>query len=294
ERIGAMEASLQRAQANTGRGSAALAQAVADTKRTESLASQGFVSPTQIESMRLNQRLREKELETARGDAEAARHQLLQSRITLQPVKPGSGTTVAPWPVRSPLDAKVLKVMQQSEGVIAAGTPLVELGDPSRLEVVVDVLTEDAAQIKPGAVVRLNGWGGATLSGVVRLVEPAAFTKVSALGVEEQRVYAVIDIGSPREQWATLGDGFRVEVGIVVQTLDKALLVPVSALFPQGDRSALFVVDGGHAQLRTVRVLARNGVDAAVATGEGLAAGAQMVVYPPPTLKDGARVRLRN
>ena len=295
ERIGAMEATAQRAQANTERAGAALAQAVADTRRTESLAQQGFVSPTQIESARLNQRLREKELETARREAEASRHELAQSRIALQPVKTASGAlAVTAWPVKSPLNAKVLKVLQQSEGVIPAGTPLVELGDPSRLEVVVDVLTEDAAQITPGAPVRLNGWGGATLAGVVRLVEPAAFTKVSALGVEEQRVYVVVDITSPREQWAALGDGFRVEVGIVVQTLDKALMVPVSALFPQGERSALFVLDGGRARLRTVRVLARNGVDAAVAANDGLAAKAQVVVYPPPTLKDGARVQVRN
>lgn len=293
ERIGAAEASVQRAQANAERAGAALAQAVADTRRTESLAQQGFVSPTQVESARLNQRLREKELETARGDAEAARHQLVESRISLQTAKPSAAGANAAWPVRSPLDAKVLKVMQQSEGVIPAGTPLVELGDPSQLEVVVDVLTEDAAQIKPGAVVRLKGWGGPALAGVVRLIEPAAFTKVSALGVEEQRVNAVIDISSPRGQWASLGDGFRVEVSIVVQTIDKALMVPVSALFPQGDRWALFVVDGERARQRTVGVLGRNGVDAALAAVDGLAADAQVVIYPPPGLKEGARVKVR-
>jgi len=295
ERIGAMEAGAQRAQANIERAAAALAKAVADTRRTESLSQQGFVSPTQVESERLNQRLREKELETARREADAARHELAQSRVALQPVKTASGAlAAAPWPVLSPLDAKVLKVVQQSEGVVPAGTPLLELGDPSRLEVVVDILTEDAAQIAPGAAVQLNGWGGTTLTGKVRLIEPAAFTKVSALGVEEQRVNAVIDIISPQAQWASLGDGFRVEVRIVVQTIDKALLVPVSALFPQGDRSGLFVMDQGHARLRTLKVLSRNGVDAAVAASDALAADARVVVYPPPTLKDGARIKVRN
>ncbi|MBX3623008.1 MAG: HlyD family efflux transporter periplasmic adaptor subunit [Rhizobacter sp.] len=294
ERIGAAEATLQRAQSNIERAGAALAKAVADTRRTESLAQQGFVSPTQVESERLNQRLREKELETARREADAARHQLAQAQVALQPTRAPSGaTTTAPWQVHAPLAAKVLKVAQQSEGVLPAGTPLVELGDPSQLEVVVDVLTEDAAQIRPGAPVRLNGWGGAPLAGVVRLVEPAAFTKVSALGVEEQRVNAVIDISSPRALWASLGDGFRMEVGITVQTLDPALMVPVSALFPQGDRSALFVLDGGRVHLRTVKLLARNGVDAAVDAAEGLPAGTRVVVYPPPTLKDGARVAVR-
>lgn len=294
ERIGSVEASVARAQANIERANAALAKAVADTRRTESLAQQGFVSPTQVESERLNQRLREKELEAARREADAMRHELAQVRIALQPSRGATGAmTSAPWLVRAPVDGKVLKVVQQSEGVLPAGTPLVELGDPAALEVVVDVLTEDAAQLRPGLPVRLHGWGGPELAGVVRLVEPAAFTKVSALGVEEQRVYAVIDITSPQPQWATLGDGFRVEVSIVVQSLDRALLVPVSALFPQGDRVALFVLQDGRAHLRTVQLLARNGQDAALAEGSGLAAGAQVVIYPPPGLKDGARVAPR-
>lgn len=291
ERIGAAEATLQRAQSNVERANAALAQAVADTRRTETLSQQGFVSPTQIESARLNQRLREKELETARGDAEAARHQLTQARVTLQPPRPVQAG--APWAVRSPLDARVLRVVQQSEGVIAAGTPLVELGDPSQLEVVVDVLTEDAAQIRPGAPARLHGWGGADLTGRVRLVEPAAFTKVSALGVEEQRVNAVIDITSPAAQWAALGDGFRVEVGITVQTIERAVLVPVSAIFPHGDGSAVFVVSDGRARLQPVKLISRNGVDAALAEGSNLAVGSQVVIYPAPSLKDGVRVEVR-
>lgn len=295
ERIGAMEATVARAQANIERASAALAQAVADTRRTESLAQQGFVSSTQVESQRLNQRLREKELESARREAEAVNHELAMTRVTLQPARPASGaTTSAPWLVRAPVAGKVLKVVQQSEGVLPAGTPLLELGDPAELEVVVDILTEDAAQIRPGSPVRLNGWGGPALAGVVRLVEPAAFTKVSALGVEEQRVYAVIDISSPQAQWATLGDGFRVEVSIVVQALERALLVPVSALFPQGERMALFVLEGGRAQLRQVQLVARNGNDAALVEGSGLAPGAQVVIYPPPGLKDGMRVKARS
>ena len=294
ERIGSVEASVARAQANIERANAALAKAVADTRRTESLAQQGFVSPTQVESERLNQRLREKELEAARREAEAVRHELAQVRIALQPSRvPTNAMTSAPWLVRAPVDGKVLKVVQQSEGVLPAGTPLLELGDPTALEVVVDVLTEDAAQLRPGLPVRLHGWGGAALAGVVRLVEPAAFTKVSALGVEEQRVYAVIDITSPHAQWATLGDGFRVEVSIVVQSVDNALLVPVSALFPQGANMALFVLQDGRAHLRQVQLVARNGQDAALVDGSGLAAGAQVVIYPPPGLKDGARVSPR-
>ena len=137
------------------------------------------------------------------------------------------------------------KIQQQSEGIVQAGTPLMELGNPSQLEVVVDVLTEDAAQIRPGTPVQLSNWGGPeTLEGRVRLIEPAAFTKVSALGVEEQRVNAVIDITSAPDKRATLGDGFKVDVRVLVQVVESAVKVPVSALFPVGARSALFVVRG--------------------------------------------------
>jgi len=167
-----------------------------------------------------------------------------------------------------------------------------ELGDPSQLEVVVDVLTEDAAQIRPGTPVQLSNWGGPeTLEGRVRLIEPAAFTKVSALGVEEQRVNAVIDITSAPDKRATLGDGFKVDVRVLVQVVENAVKVPVSALFPVGARSALFVVEGGRARQREIEVAARNGVEAWVKTG--LAPGTPVIVYPPTALKDGARVTTR-
>jgi HlyD family secretion protein len=292
-RTGAMEASVARAQANVGRAVAALEQVRAELKRSETLAQQGFVSPNQNETGRLNVRLREKELESARQEENAARHELEQSRIALkqfsQTTPSGPQRTVE---VRSPVSGKVLKMLQQSEGIVMAGTPLMELGDPSRLEVAVDILTEDAAQIKPGTAVQLSNWGGPeVLLGQVRLIEPAAFTKVSALGVEEQRVNAIIDITSPPEQWQALGDGFKVDVRVLVQVVDNAVKVPVSALFPIGSRSGLFVLDGGHARLREVGVAARNGVDAWVKTG--LNPGTQVIVYPDSKLKDGDAVKAR-
>jgi HlyD family secretion protein len=183
-------------------------------------------------------------------------------------------------------------VLHQSEGMVSAGSPLVELGDPSALEVVVDLLTEDAAQIPADTAVQLSNWGGAqALTGTVRLVEPAAFTKVSALGVEEQRVNAVIDITSAPSQWTALGDGFKVDVRVLVQVVEKATLVPVSALFPVGARSGLFVLEQGRAKLQEVEVAARNGVDAWVKAG--LAAGTQVIVYPDVKLRDGDRVKPR-
>ncbi|MBK7547473.1 MAG: efflux RND transporter periplasmic adaptor subunit [Rhodoferax sp.] len=291
--VGALEASVSRAKANVGRAMAALDQARAELKRNEALAKEGFVSPNQNETGRLTVRLREQELESARQEESGARHELDQSRIALRQYSSGStGAQQRAWQIKAPVSGKILKIQQQSEGIVQAGTPLMELGDPSQLEVVVDVLTEDAAQIRPGTPVQLSNWGGPeTLEGRVRLIEPAAFTKVSALGVEEQRVNAVIDITSAPDKRATLGDGFKVDVRVLVQVVESAVKVPVSALFPVGARSALFVVEGGRARQREIEVAARNGVEAWVKTG--LAAGAPVIVYPPTALKDGARVTTR-
>ncbi len=291
--VGTLEASVSRAKANVGRAMAALDQARAELKRNEALAKEGFVSPNQNETGRLTVRLREQELESARQEESGARHELDQSRIALRQYSSGStGAQQRAWQIKAPVSGKILKIQQQSEGIVQAGTPLMELGDPSQLEVVVDVLTEDAAQITPGTPVQLSNWGGPeTLEGRVRLIEPAAFTKVSALGVEEQRVNAVIDITSAPDKRATLGDGFKVDVRVLVQVVESAVKVPVSALFPVGARSALFVVEGGRARQREIEVAARNGVEAWVKTG--LAAGTPVIVYPPTALKDGARVTTR-
>jgi len=292
-RIGAMEASVARARANVGRSLAALEQARAELKRSETLAQQGYVSPNQNETGRLNVRLREKELESARQEEDATRHELEQSRAALKQFsQTASEGPQRAFSIKAPVSGKVLKILQQSEGIVSAGTPLMELGDPSQLEVVVDVLTEDAAQIKPGTPVRLMNWGGPEqLNGQVRLVEPAAFTKVSALGVEEQRVNTVIDITSPPESWRALGDGFKVDVRVLVQVVENAVMVPVSALFPVGARSALFIVDAGRVRQQEVEVAARNGVQAWIRTG--LQPGTKVVVYPDSALRDGDRVRSR-
>ena len=292
-RIGAMQASVARAQANVGRAGAALDQAQAELKRSEALAQQGFVSPNQNETGRLAVRLREKELESARQEEAAARHELEQSRVALRQfsqITPDGRQRA--YEVKAPVSGKVLKVLQQSEGIVMAGTPIMELGDPTQLEVVVDILTEDAAQIKPGTAVQLSNWGGPdVLTGQVRLIEPAAFTKVSALGVEEQRVNAIIDITSPPEKWQALGDGFKVDVRVLVQVVENAVMIPVSALFPVGARSGLFVLDKGHAHLQEIEVAARNGALAWVKTG--LAKDTQVIVYPDTKLKDGTRVKTR-
>lgn len=290
-RIGAMQAAVARAQANVARASAALEQARAQVRRSETLVQQGFVSPQQNETERLNMRLRDKELDSARQDAAAAAYELTQSRVALQQFS-APGANQRAFEIKAPISGQVLSVLQPSEGHISAGTPLLALGDPSQLEVVAEILTEEAAQITPGTAVQLSNWGGPdALSGQVRLVEPAAFTKVSALGVEEQRVNVIIDITSPAQQWRRLGDGFKVDVRVLVQVQDNAVKVPVSALFPLGTRSALFVLHQGQAQQQEVEVVARNGVEAWLKSGP--AVGSQVIIYPDTQLKNGDRVKVR-
>jgi HlyD family secretion protein len=289
ERIGAMEAAVRRASANAERAKAALDQAIADLKRSETLAQQGFVSPTQNETGRLTVRLRQKELDSALQEEHASAHELQQARIAIRTFSQG-GSGQRSWAIKSPIKGKVLKVNQQSEGLVQAGTALLELGDPSDLEVVVDLLTEDAAQVRPGTPATLANWGGPQLlQARVRLVEPAAYTKVSALGVEEQRVNVVLDILSPREQWNTLGDGYKADVRIVVQTEKDALKVPVSALFPNGARAALYAAENGRARLHEVDVLARNGSEAWIKAE--LAPGTEVILFPPSSLQEGERIK---
>jgi HlyD family secretion protein len=287
----ALQAALVRSQTMVERASAALAKAQADLQRSLSLEKQGFVAPVRLEADHLNVRLREQELASARQDTVAARFTLARSQATLEPVS-NNGRAGSPFIVRSPVTGKVLKVLQPSAGMVMAGTPLLEVGDATRLEVVVDVLTEDAAQIRPGTPVQLTHWGGAdTLQGTVRRVEPSAFTKVSALGVEEQRVNALIDILSPAATWSKLGDGFKLDVRILVQVEEDAVQVPVSALFPLGNRSGLLVLEWGRARLQEVDVDARNSSSAWIKSG--LAVGTKVIVYPDSQLQDGEQVKTR-
>jgi HlyD family secretion protein len=181
---------------------------------------------------------------------------------------------------------------------VALGAPLLELGDTAQMEIVAELLTADALQAQPGSRVLIERWGGPiTLEGRVRRIEPAAFTKVSALGVEEQRVNVLIEITSPRDQWSALGDGFRVSVRIVTLSQDSVLQVPVSAVFPLPEidgvrRMAVFVLDGGRARLTPVELGARNGSAAWIKSG--LAAGASVIVYPSTAVHDGVRARARS
>ena len=374
-RVDAAQARVQAAGARLERSQAALAQAQSDLRRNEPLAQQGFVAPTRLDEQRLAVRVAQADAAAAQQDQQAARFDAAQARAALELVRrPASAVAPAPsatrsgaasasasgaprtastalsasaasasaaapcaFEVRAPISGRVLRVAQASEGLVALGAPLLELGDTTRLEVVAPLLTTDALQARPGAPVRIERWGGpGVLHGRVRSVEPGAFTKVSALGVEEQRVNVLIDLSSPSAQWAALGDGYRVVVRVLTREADNATLVPLSALFllPAGqagaqasaqtsaqtaapsatspaapaagdaqagaeagagaetaERMAVFVVREGRARRVPVALEARGSTHAWVK--EGLQVGDPVVVYPPSTLTDGARVALR-
>ena len=293
-RVEITQAQTQRVAARIEGAKVGLAQARNEQQRSEQLARQGFVAPTKLESDRLSVLAAQKELEAAVEEGHVAGHEVEQARAALMAAtRPGAGAGKG-FAVRAPIAGRVLKVAQASEGPVALGAPLVELGDTARLEVVAELLTADALRAAPGSAVRIERWGGdGVLEGRVRRVEPAAFTKVSALGVEEQRVRVLIDLVSPAQRWASLGDGFRVGVRIVTRSLPKVLKVPVSAVFPRPEGGdAVFVVEGGRARLVPVQLGARNGQEAWIESG--LAAGVQVIVYPPPATRDGLRVAPRS
>jgi len=289
ERVGAAEAQAARAKAETLKLLAQRDQARADLERQTKLAGGGFVSATAREQAELALRTAERSVEAARYAEEAAGHELAQARAALARYR--SGAPGAKWEVTSPVTGSVLKVIQKSESPVTLGAPLLEIADARSLEAVVDVLSQEAVAIRPGMAARIEiGTGVAPLPALVRLVEPAAFTKVSALGVEEQRVNVILDFAGPLDRIWTIGDAFRVEAYIVTHRVESAVKVPVGALFREGEGWTVFVVDGKRATKRAVKVPRRNGAEAMVE--DGLAPGDRVIVYPSDALRDGAKIEI--
>jgi HlyD family secretion protein len=194
--------------------------------------------------------------------------------------------------VYSPVTGTVLRVLRESEGQVLGGEPILEVGDPAKLEVVTDLLSTDAVRVAPGQRAIVEGWGGERpLEAVVRRVEPFGVTKVSALGIEEQRVNVLLDLAEPRERWARLGHGFRVELSIVTWEAGDVVRVPFAALFRDGESWAAFALEHGRARLRRVEVGHENGLHAEVLSG--LRPGERVVVYPSDRVADGARIEER-
>ncbi len=194
--------------------------------------------------------------------------------------------------ITSPVDGLVLQVLRESEGYVPAGEELIEIGNPERSEIVVDLLSIDAVKVQPGQRAIIENWGGdSRLRARVRRVEPFGFTKISALGIEEQRVNVVLDIVSPRDHWVSLGHGYQVDVRIVLWEDQDVLKVPLTALFRVGEDWALFVREDGRAVRRIVEVGHRTARAAQVMSG--LTSGEQVVVYPGEGIDDGVRIRRR-
>ena len=283
---------------HSARAVADAAQATRERQRSEQLQQKGYVALQELEQAR------SAEIAALKG-AEAARFRTLAAASEVEVAKAallvGEGDATDErrrrLTLRSPVGGRVLRVVEQSERVVPAGTPILEIGDPAQLEIVVEALSTDAVRVRPGLPVHLGGWGGeGTLPATVRLIEPAAFTKVSALGVEEQRVNVVADlVGSP----GPLGDGYRVEARIVTWSSEAVLKVPASALFrraggtasPSEPAWALFVVADGRARLRPVQPGHRTAAEAEIVSG--VVAGERVALHPPNELRDGARVSIR-
>ncbi len=291
-RVAASQAQLRQARASVQRARAALDYARSEADRQRQLVERGTLAQQAMDRASLERRSRQEELTSAEFGVRVAAHQLEMARSALGRFD-GTGTDDAEQlELASPIQGVVLRVLRESAGVVQPGTPLLELGDPTHLEIAVDVLTSDSVRIEPGQRVVIERWGGeGALDGHVRAVEPSAFTRTSALGVEEQRVNVVIDLDSDREAWARLGDGYRVETRIVIWEEEGVLTVPSNAVFRSDDGWAAYVVEGGVARLTPLTLGRRNGL--AVQVLEGLSEGATVIAHPSDRVVDGVEVEAR-
>lgn len=292
ERLGTAEAAQARSKATVERAQAQAGQAKTDLDRARTLAAQGASTVQALERAELSQRVADRDLRAAEFQDHAASHEVDQAKALLARYQEGTDTPIEHWNITAPVSGVVLRVVQESETVVQSGAPLLEIGDPRDLEIVTDVLSVDAVEIRPGADVVIEHWGGpGALSGRVRRIEPAAFTKISTLGVEEQRVNVLIDVLSPREQWAGLGDGYQVDTRITVFTADDVAIAPAGALFRRGDGWGVYVVEDGRARLRAVDLVRRSGRAAAVS--KGVVQGDRVIVYPNDQINPGVRVSVK-
>lgn len=288
-RYDAAAAGQRRAKTAIDRAKAAFEYAKKERERVERLFKSGAVTTSDMDLAELNVRTSGEELQAAEFEQRVATHQTDMARAALNRAKPNADNSDAEFKIPSPIEGRVLRVFHESASVVQPGTPLIELGDPRALEIVVDVLSTDAVQISVGNPVSIQNWGGdKRLAGRVRLIEPAAKTKLSALGVEEQRVDVVIEMTSPRAEWQRLGDGYRVEAEIEVLQLADTLLVDTGALFRDGADWAVYVVEQNRAKLKKIKIGPRNANQAVVEAG--LAVGDQTIAHPSSQVSDGVEV----
>ena len=261
-------------------------QARRDLKRNETLARDGVVSRQEVEEAETAVATALREYEAVRSRAERAAHDIEVARAALLAMN--QSPAAATVRVQAPTSGRVLRVLEESERVVSAGAPLLELSNPSSLEVVIELLSTDAVKVTPGAAVFIENWGGPkTLEGRVRLIEPSAFTKVSALGIEEQRVNVIADLTDGE---TTLGDSYRVEGRVVVWESSDVLRVPVSALFRRGETWSLFCVDNNVARIKDVEIGHLTPSEAEIKSG--LDEGSQVITHPSKDIANGMRVEI--
>ena len=290
--VRSLQAQLAAAQSRVSEARAEQMLAQREFSRTSELAEKGFVSRANLDQARAARDRTRAVTAEASQTVEAVAQILQAARASL--LVAGSGARGAgAVTVTSPVPGFVLRVPQESERVVVAGTPLVEVGDPHQLEIVTDLLSADAVRVHPGAPVLIEDWGGdRPLKGRVRLVEPYGFTKISALGVEEQRVNVVIDFAEPREAWRRLGHGYRATVRIITSSAPDVLKVPISALFRMAGEWSVFVVSSdGRAHLKRVKAGRMNDEEAEIV--RGVTAGDRVILHPSDKVEEGVRVRER-
>lgn len=294
--VQAAEAATQLAIAEREQMQAERRFAEAELQRLLPLAERGTISDAELDRARLDADRARTTVARANANVAVRQSQLETARARLITARRGEAdgepADDARWviPVRAPVDGRVMRVLQESEAVVAAGTPLMEAGDPRRLEIVVELLSTDAVAVEAGDPVVIEQWGGPQhLDGIVRRVEPFGFTKISALGIEEQRVNTLIDLTSPQSQWSSLGHGFRVEARIIIDRARDVPIIPVSSLFRTDDRWSVFVVPpDGRVVLRSIKIGRRNQQVTEVV--EGLAPGERVITHPSDRVAAGERV----
>jgi len=288
-RVSAADAAQRQAEAAAARAVESAAFAERELERMQRLTKEGALAPRALDAAELERQHSAKQVESADFGVRVARHELEMARAALGMGRPRGEQS---FELSAPVGGRVLRIMRESEGVVNPGEPLLEIGDPNALEIVVDVLTVDAVDVEIGDPVIIDRWGGdAELHGSVRNIEPSAFTKLSALGVEEQRVNVIIAITEASDLWKGLGDGYRVETRIVVWESDAALKVPAGALHRHGEQWALFVVEAGMVHERSVELGHRSGLEVEILSG--VEPGQSVVLHPSDRVDDGVEVVAR-
>jgi HlyD family secretion protein len=291
--VAAADAAIKQAEADVRRLEATLELSRTEFARAQTLSRTQTISPQAFDKAKFDVQTNEASLASAKAQVELRRS--IRASLAARLIEPGrvapSTDPVCCVQIRAPVTGRVLKIIQDNEAVVPAGAALIEIGDPSDLEVVADLLSSDAVQIGKGSPVRIDGWGGGSIQGRVTRVDPAGFLKVSALGIEEQRVRVTIDFDAPADAWSRLGHDYRVVVHVTVWKSDDALTVPVAALFRSGDSWAVFVVRDGRAHMASIEIGHRNNRVAEVMSG--LSPGDQVVLHPSDRVSDGTRVSAR-